>query len=92
MNKYNLNVDILKVPHHGGAKCIDSHILQLINPKYAILSHGNHGWYKHPSQSILNLLNLHGVKALHTNDVLTGKRTLRVKSSGPYASKYICMR
>lgn len=90
-NKYNLHADILKVPHHGGAKHLDSYILNKINPKYAILSHGNHKGYKHPSQSILNLLNSHSVQVLHTNDVLTGGRTLRVKSSGQYASKYISM-
>jgi len=62
--------DILKVPHHGGANSVGRNILHTINPKYAILSHGN---YKKngtvPNQKSINELQSRYITILSTNRV-----------------------
>ncbi|MDE6968087.1 MAG: MBL fold metallo-hydrolase, partial [Clostridia bacterium] len=58
LNKYNDNIDIdlLKVGHHGSASSASEEFLQRLDPEYAVISVGvtnNHG---HPNLSCLNRL------------------------------------
>jgi beta-lactamase superfamily II metal-dependent hydrolase len=68
----SLTADVLKVPHHGSACNLDSSIVSHINPTYAVISHNN---YKsnhidpHPTTSVMDMLNNHGVNTFYTNDV-----------------------
>lgn len=67
-----LTTDVLKVPHHGSVYNLDSSIVSHINPTYAVISHNN---YKadhidpHPTTSVIDMLNNHGVSIFYTNDV-----------------------
>lgn len=62
------NIDILKVPHHGGKNTVDSSILSKLGVKKAIVSVGDNN-YGHPNGDILSLLNSFKIEVLRT-DVL----------------------
>jgi len=53
--KYLNNVDILKTPHHGSKNGLNNTILQLANPKVAVISVGENNQYGHPNPQILDL-------------------------------------
>jgi competence protein ComEC len=60
------NIDILKVPHHGGKNTINSDILSKLNVKKAVISVGDNN-YGHPNGDILNLLNDFKIEVLRTD-------------------------
>jgi beta-lactamase superfamily II metal-dependent hydrolase/predicted nucleotidyltransferase len=65
-------VDILKVSHHGGRNSVGKNILKTINPKFAILSHGNKkfGTGIVPNKvSINELLKYSSINILATNNI-----------------------
>ncbi|SDY52634.1 competence protein ComEC [Bacillus sp. 166amftsu] len=51
-----LRADILKVGHHGSKTSTSSSFLQLIQPRKAIVSAGEHNRYGHPHQQVLERL------------------------------------
>lgn len=63
--------DILKVPHHGGADSVGRKILNTIQPKYVILSHGNRRFGKGivPNVASINELQSRTITILATNTV-----------------------
>lgn len=69
----NLKADFLKVPHHGSSHNFSQHILQMISPKVAIVSHGNRkfgrGFEAHPHQAVINLLDAANITSYYTNPV-----------------------
>lgn len=48
-----INVDILKVPHHGSNSSLSFEFMNIINFKTAIISVGLNNKYKHPSEETL---------------------------------------
>ena len=56
INKYKLNIDILKVGHHGSNTSSDETFIKSINPKYSIISVGKNNKYNHPNKEALNNL------------------------------------
>ncbi len=68
------DIDVLKVPHHGGKNTIDDQILNKINPKQAIISVGEN-YYGHPNIDIINLLDRWQVEILRTD--LLGNITIK---------------
>jgi competence protein ComEC len=62
-----LKADILKVSHHGSKNA--SSILFLINckPEYAVISCGKDNLFGHPSELVLNKLELLGAKVFRTD-------------------------
>jgi beta-lactamase superfamily II metal-dependent hydrolase len=72
---------ILKMPHHGSWGAIDRATLRHIQPKLAIVSHGNRRFGTHvdphPHIEVVRALRSLKICALYTNDV--------VKSSGVVA-------
>ncbi|MBZ1348742.1 MAG: MBL fold metallo-hydrolase [Candidatus Liptonbacteria bacterium] len=57
LDKYdNLNIDFLKVPHHGSRSGMDENILQRISPSFALISVGQKNPYGHPSKEIIDFL------------------------------------
>ena len=57
-NAYNLwKVDILKVGHHGSKTSSSKEFIEVINPKYAVISVGANNWYGHPNKETLENLN-----------------------------------
>ncbi len=57
MNKYNLpDIDVLKVGHHGSKTSSSKEFINVINPKYSIISVGKNNRYGHPNKEVLNTL------------------------------------
>lgn len=54
--KYNLQVDFIKVGHHGSSTSSDMSFLKKINPKYAFISAGRNNRYNHPSKDTIKTL------------------------------------
>lgn len=64
----SLNVDILKVPHHGSKTGLNATLLQELDVNMAIISVGKNS-YGHPTPFILDLLNQFSIKTLRTDQV-----------------------
>ena len=57
LEKYNFkNIDFLKVGHHGSDTSSSKKFINVINPKYSIISVGKNNKYGHPKESVLNNL------------------------------------
>ena len=50
------SVDVLKIGHHGSNSSTSSEFLDMIKPKYAIISAGNNAKYNHPAEQVLQRL------------------------------------
>ena len=68
VDKYPLlNVDILKVSHHGSNTSSSPKFIQSIKPKLAIISSGT--TYNHPSKEVVQLFDDNNILHLDTKDV-----------------------
>ena len=57
IEKYNLqDIDVLKVGHHGSKTSSSKTFIDVINPKYSIISVGENNRYGHPNKEVLNVL------------------------------------
>lgn len=57
LSKVNLNdVDVLKVGHHGSKNSTSKTFVDIINPRYSIISVGKNNRYGHPNNSVLSNL------------------------------------
>ena len=57
LNKnYDLNCDVLKVPHHGSNSSTSKHFLEKVRPKIAVISCGINNSYGHPSKETTDKL------------------------------------
>lgn len=61
------NIDFLKVPHHGSRFGLTAEILDILNPKLAVISVGKNNKYGHPTPFILDLLKSANIKTLRTD-------------------------
>ena len=67
LDKYNLsNVDVLKVGHHGSKTSSSKEFINVINPKYSIISVGKNNRYGHPNKEELE--NLENSKIYRTDE------------------------
>jgi competence protein ComEC len=67
MNKYNLDIDILKVGHHGSNTSSYPEFIKSISLKYAIIEVGLNNKFNHPSNSVLETLNENNIKIYQTS-------------------------
>ena len=57
MNNYqNLEIDVLKVAHHGSKTSSSAKFINFLKPKYAIISVGENNIYKLPNEEVINNL------------------------------------
>ena len=57
LDKYNLsNIDFLKVGHHGSDTSSSKEFVNVIKPKYSLISVGKNNRYGHPKNSVLDTL------------------------------------
>ncbi len=57
LDKYNLDdIDFIKVGHHGSDTSSSEYFIDIVNPKYAIISVGAHNRYGHPKDEVLETL------------------------------------
>lgn len=67
-NKEDLSATVLKVGHHGSSTSTTSEFLNLVNPKYAVISVGKVNDYGHPAASTVNRLEKKGIKIFRTDE------------------------
>ncbi|MCJ7841814.1 DNA internalization-related competence protein ComEC/Rec2 [Lederbergia sp. NSJ-179] len=69
LRMYNdLQVDVLKVGHHGSQTSTSTELLERINPEYAIISAGRNNRYGHPHPDVLKHLKESDVKIFRTDE------------------------
>ena len=57
LNEYSIeDIDFLKVGHHGSDTSSSKEFIDIMNPKYSIISVGENNRYNHPKKSVLNTL------------------------------------
>nr|OTO10283.1 hypothetical protein A5880_000967 [Enterococcus sp. 4G2_DIV0659] len=62
-----LNIDVLKVGHHGSKTSTDASFIKKINPVEAIISCGRNNRFKHPHEETLHTLKKENVKIYRTD-------------------------
>lgn len=63
-----LDVDLLKVGHHGSGTSTTEIFLDLVTPKYAAISVGRYNNFGHPSDEVLIRLNEYDVEHFRTDE------------------------
>lgn len=63
----SLDVDVLKVGHHGSYSCTSEEFLNFIKPEYAVISCDNGQAYHHPHPETMNRLFNYGITTYRTN-------------------------
>lgn len=67
IDDYQLDVDILKVAHHGSNTSTCKEFVENIKPEYAIISVGENNYYGHPTKQVLDILNENDVFIYRTD-------------------------
>ncbi len=80
-----LEVDVLKVPHHGGRSSACRNFVELVNPEIAVICCGRNNPYGHPHPETLKLYKELGIKIYRTDldgtvVVKTNGKDIRVKT------------
>lgn len=60
-----LNIQIIKIAHHGSKTSTSEHFIKTLMPKYAIIS-AKEKVYNHPNDQVVNLLNRYNIKTYIT--------------------------
>ena len=68
LNK-NINVDVLKLGHHGSRYSTNIDFLNKVSPKYAIISVGTNNKYNHPHEVTLNKLKSKNISIYRTDSI-----------------------
>ena len=66
-SRYDLNVDILKVSHHGSRFSSDAGFLREVSPAVSVIEVGEKNSYRHPTQDALSRLAAIGTQILRTD-------------------------
>lgn len=77
-------IDILKVGHHGSKTSSSKEFLEVIEPKYAIISVGRKNRYGHPNKEVLD--NLSNTKIYRTD--LNGSILFKIKNHNIDVKEY----
>lgn len=86
INNYKeLDVDILKVAHHGSKTSSTEAFLSHTTPKFAIISVGGNNRYGHPHPDVLERLVQQQIKTLRTDEL--GAISITVKRDGELTYK-----
>jgi len=64
----NVDVDVLKIAHHGSKYSTSYEFLDAVSPETAIISVGAKNSYGHPTEAILNSLNSRNINILRTDE------------------------
>ncbi len=63
-----LDVDILKVSHHGSSTATSTTLLSVIHPSIAMIGVGKNNLYGHPTDEVINRLERKGMTILRTDE------------------------
>ena len=64
----NLNVDILKISHHGSKTATSAYLLQMIQPDIAMIGVRKNNMYHHPSSEVIERLKRKQITILRTDE------------------------
>ena len=67
----DIEVDVLKVGHHGSKYSTTDDFLEKVNPKYAVISVAKYNSYHHPNDETLEKLEQFGAKIYRTDQLGT---------------------
>ena len=62
-----LDIDVLKVGHHGSRSSTTSEMIEFTTPAYAIISAGKNNRYGHPHPEVLEVLEQHQIRVFQTD-------------------------
>ncbi len=62
INKYNIDVDYLKIGHHGSKTSTSQELLDNTTPKEVFISSGRNNKYNHPNEEVINRLEKNKIK------------------------------
>lgn len=68
LGRYDLDIDLLKLGHHGSATSSCLEFLEQTSPQLALISSGYQNRYGHPSLEVLNSLDMAGIDRINTAD------------------------
>lgn len=88
LNLYELDVDLIKLGHHGSKTSSDELFLKTITPEKAIISSGRNNRYHHPNQETLDTLNNLHIDFLNTQDkgtieIIISKKSVTFRNFSP---------
>lgn len=63
-----LDVEVLKVPHHGSKNSLNEKFYEKLSPKYSIISYGRDNSYGHPHKDTIDVLSKYTNKILKTGE------------------------
>lgn len=88
INKYEtLNVDILKVAHHGSKSSTCNEFILHTSPEYGIISVGENNYYGHPNENVIETLTNNNVIVYRTDQdgtirfIIKNDKTLFVETA-----------
>lgn len=67
VDKENLDVDVLKIGHHGSKTSSSESFIGYTSPEYAVISVGTENKYGHPNKETLDILNRFEIQILRTD-------------------------
>ncbi|MPN26893.1 ComE operon protein 3 [bioreactor metagenome] len=65
---FDLYAEVLKVGHHGSTTSTTKEFLDMVNPRYAIISVGKDNQYGHPHKEILDRLRKKNIIVYRTDE------------------------
>ncbi|MGE8206179.1 DNA internalization-related competence protein ComEC/Rec2 [Heyndrickxia sp. NPDC080065] len=68
IRKYRMDIDVIKIGHHGSKGSSSPLFIEHFKPKYAIISAGKNNRYGHPHQDVLGVLEKNNTKILRTDE------------------------
>ncbi len=68
LNVYSVNVDFLKVSHHGSKNDTDDLIVESTSPDVAFISAGRNNLYNHPNVEVMEILDRFNVEYYRTDE------------------------
>ena len=82
-----LDVDILKVAHHGSRTSSTAEFLTAVSPRLALVSVGAGNVYRHPSEEVMRSLAAHGAVVMRTDRhgsvvVRTDGQVIEIETNG----------
>lgn len=66
---YDIDVDVLKVPHHGSLTSSSYQFLEKVKPEYSIISVGRDNLYSHPNPQVIQRLLEIGSEVYRTDEM-----------------------
>ncbi|MFV0395962.1 MAG: DNA internalization-related competence protein ComEC/Rec2 [Coprobacillaceae bacterium] len=62
-----IDVDVLKIPHHGSKNSTSYPLLHMTTPKVALISCGENNFYGHPHETVIDKLKRYGIHTYRTD-------------------------